>query len=155
MEVLVGVDARLLWRRPRGGVHARRSFRRLGRFRPVDEQGDGVLRLVVAAQAGGHALGGRGGDLDGDVAQLGHHGLTYVDVVAVEVVADVGVDAGPGLERLELRLGLGHVAVEVVEVAELLGPEPGVRVGRVVTLVVLDVHVDAVLLGGLDELQVV
>lgn len=38
--------------------------------------------------------------------------------MAVEVVADVAVFAGPRLECLELRLRLRHVTVEVIEIAK-------------------------------------
>ena len=76
-------------------------------------------------------------------------------MVRVEVVGDVGVDSGPGFEGLELRFGLAHVAVEVVEVAETLGFEAGVCVRRVVSFVVLDVDEDAVFLCGGEERLVV
>ena len=76
-------------------------------------------------------------------------------MVTVEVVGDVRLFARPRLEGLELVLGLRHVRVEVVEVAEVLGLEAGVGVGRVEALVVLDKNVDALLPGALDELLVV
>jgi hypothetical protein len=34
---------------------------------------------------------------------------TYIDVVGVEVVGDVRVDTGPGLESLELEFWLRHI----------------------------------------------
>jgi len=68
-------------------------------------------------------------------------------MVAVEVVADVAVLTGPGLEGLELRLRLRHVAVKVVEVAQQLGAVAGVCVCGVEALVVLDVYEDIVLAG--------
>lgn len=76
-------------------------------------------------------------------------------MVAVEVVRDVGVDSGPGFECLELRFGLAHVGVEIVEVSQALGLEAGVCVGWVVTLVVLDVDEDAVFLCCGEESLVV
>lgn len=75
--------------------------------------------------------------------------------MAVEVVRDVRVLAGPGLERLQLRLGLRHVRVEVVPVAQRLGLEARVAVGRVEALVVLDEDVDALFLGLARQLDVV
>lgn len=155
VEVLGGVDAGALGSGPGRGVDGDTLLGGVVLLDPSDEQGDGVLGLVDAAQADGDALGGGGGDLDGDVAELLDHGVADVDVVAVEVVGDVRVLAGPRLEGLELVLGLGHVAVEVVEVAELLGAEAGVPVGGVEALVVLDEDVDALLVGALDELDVV
>ena len=73
----------------------------------------------------------------------------------VEVVRDITVLAGPGLEGLELALRLAHIGVEVVEIAELLSPESSIGVGRVVALVVLNVDKDVVLLSLREELLVV
>lgn len=52
-------------------------------------------------------------------------------------------------------LGLGHVGIEVVEVAQLLRPEAGICVCRVVPLVMLDINEDIVLLCGCKQLLVV
>lgn len=109
VEVLVGVNAGSLRRCPRGGVDGNGALVGLVLALPGDQQGDCVLGLVDAAQAGGDTLGGGGRDLGGQVAALLDHGVADVDVVAVEVVGDVGLLAGPGLERLKLRLGLRHV----------------------------------------------
>lgn len=155
VEVLVRVDTGALRCGPAGGVDTSSLLAGVALLFPVNENGDGVLGGRVAAEIGGNALRARGRDLDGNEALLGDHGLANVDVVAVEVVGDIGVNSGPGLESLELRLGLRHVRVEVVEVAELLGLEAGVGVSRVETLVVLDKDVDALLLGGLNESLVV
>lgn len=76
-------------------------------------------------------------------------------MVAVEVVRNVRVLAGPRLERLELRLGLRHVRVKVIPVAQRLGLEARVAVGRVEALVVLDEDVDALFGGLLRQLDVV
>lgn len=122
---------------------------------PVHKKGDGILGLLMASQAGGNALGRGCRHLDGDVAELSDHGLADVNVMRVKIVADVGVDAGPRLERLKLALGLRHVAIKVVEVAELLCAEAGVGIGWVVALVVLNVHVHAVLFSSLDQSKVV
>lgn len=84
-----------------------------------------------------------------------HHALADVDVVRVQVVADIAINARPRLERLELALRLAHVTVEIVEVPEVLGFVPRVRVGRVVAFVVLDVDEDIVFFGGGEEREVV
>lgn len=76
-------------------------------------------------------------------------------MVRVEIIRDVAVLAGPGLERLQLALRLAHVAVEVVEVAQVLGLGAGVRVGRVKPLVMLDEHEHAVLACLLQQCEVV
>jgi hypothetical protein len=62
-----------------------------------------------------------------------------VYMVGVEVVRDVGGLAGPGLEGLELVFGLGHVAREEGELAEVLDLVAGVGVDRVEALVDLQV----------------
>ena len=76
-------------------------------------------------------------------------------MVAVQVIADIAVLAGPGFESLELRLRLRHVAVEVVEVAEGLGAVAGVGVCWVEPLVVLDVNEDVVFPSCCEECKVV
>lgn len=76
-------------------------------------------------------------------------------MVRVQVVRDVGVTARPCLERLQLALGLAHVAVEVVEVAQDTGLGAGVRVRRVEALVVLDEDEDPVFAGCVYESEVV
>ena len=50
-------------------------------------------------------------------AGAGDQPFADVDVVGVQVVGYVAVDAGPGGEGGELRFRLRHVTVEVVEVA--------------------------------------
>ena len=47
-----------------------------------------------------------------------------VDVMTVEVVGDVTPEASPGLECLQLELGLAHVRGEEVKLAKLLDPHP-------------------------------
>lgn len=76
-------------------------------------------------------------------------------MVRVQVVGDVGVAARPCLERLQLALGLAHVAVEVVEVAQGAGFGACVGVGRVEALVVLDEDEDVVFARGVDQGEVV
>lgn len=119
MEVLIRVDACFLRGGPGGGVHACRALALAGGggFHPVDEEGDGVFCGGVTAQTGSDASRGGGCHARGTETLRGHHRVADVDVVAVEVVRDVGVDARPGFEGLELEFRLGHVAVEVVEVA--------------------------------------
>ncbi len=154
VKVLVRVDAGALGGRPGGRVDADGALAGVVLFGPRHEHRDGVLGLVDAAAGDGHTLGGRGRHLDGHIAIL-DHGVANVDVVAVEVVGNVRLAAGPRLEGVELVLGLRHVRVPVVEVAEVLGLEARVRVRRVEALVVLDEDVDALFLGALDELLVV
>lgn len=76
-------------------------------------------------------------------------------MVAVEVVAYVGVDACPGFEGLELGFRLGHVGVEVVEVSELLCFEAGVCVGWIEALMMLDIYEYTVFLCCLQQGKVV
>lgn len=75
-------------------------------------------------------------------------------MVAVKVVGDITLLAGPGLEGLELKLGLAHVGVEVVEVAEVFGLCAGIGIGGVEALVVLDEDENVVFARGLDERDV-
>lgn len=118
VEILVRVNPRLLRRRPRRRVDSRADLRRVVVLHPVDKQRDGVLGPLGAAQVGRGPPGPRRGDFERP--PVGDHGCVDVDVVRVEVVGDVGVLSGPGFECLQLRLGLRHVGVEVVEVAQLL-----------------------------------
>lgn len=90
----------------------------------------------------------------------------------VEVVGDIAVLACPCLESLKLAPGaiiryirspksvkgllwLTHVRVEVVEISQFLGAESCVRVRRVVSLVVLDIHENIVLLCQREQILVV
>ena len=73
----------------------------------------------------------------------------------VEIVRDVTVLARPRLERLQLALGLAHVAVEVVEVAQLARFGAGVGVRGVEALVVLDKDENAMLPGFPEEMEMV
>lgn len=76
-------------------------------------------------------------------------------MVGVEVVGDVTLPPSPRLEGLQLTLRLAHIAVEVVEVTQVLGLGPGIRVGRVETLVVLNEDEDAMLSRLFEEVEVV
>lgn len=153
MEVLVAVHACLLRRRPARSVNTRRPPATPILFLPIHQQRNGILGARIAPQSRGDARRRTGRDFGR--AEVGHHTLADVDVVRVEVVADVRVLAGPCLERLELVLGLRHVRVEVVEVAELgQGFVARVRVGRVEALVVLDVDEDAGFAGFVEQVLV-
>ena len=152
MKVLIGVDSRLLRRRPTGRVHARRPPRRLIALHPLHKQRHRILGPSHAAQIFGRAPGRAGRHFNGRVT--GHHGLADIHVVRIQVVRDIALGAGPVGEGLELGFGLAHVAVEVSEVAQSFGPGPGVGVGGVEALVVLDVDDDVVLAGLAEELLV-
>ena len=82
------------------------------------------------------------------------HGLADVDVVRIEVVANIAINAGPRFEGLELRFGLRHVRVEIIEVAERLCFEAGVGVSGVVAFVVFDINEYAMFGSGGEELEV-
>ena len=146
VEVLVCVDTSALRSSPGGGVDANGALGGIILLSPGDEHGDGVFGLLDAAAGDSDALGGRSGHFDGDVAVL-DHGVADVDVVAVEVVGDIGLLACPGLEGVELVLGLRHVRVPVVKIAEVLGLEARIGVRGVEALVVLNEDVHALLLG--------
>ena len=59
-------------------------------------------------------------------------------MMGVEVVRNVAILASPGFKRLKLRLWLRHVAIKVIEVAEIPRSSFGIRVGRVEPFVMLD-----------------
>lgn len=152
MKVLIGVDSRLLRRRPAGRIHARRPPGRLIALHPLHEQRNRILGPSHAAQIFSRAPGRASRHFDGRVN--GHHGRADVYVVRVQVVRDVALRASPGGEGLELGSGLAHVAVEVVEVAQLFGPGSSVGVGGVEALVVFDVDKDVVPAGLAEQLLV-
>src|SRR5436190_5396444 len=64
---------------------------------------------------------------------------------------DVGILSSPSLECLQLALRLTHVAVKIVEVSEALSLGASIGVGRVKSLVVLDINEDAILLSFTDQ----
>ena len=76
-------------------------------------------------------------------------------MVRIEIVGDVRITTRPGLEGLELRFRLGHVTVEIVEVAEIPGAEPCVLVRRVESFVVFNVDEDAVFVRQRDQVEMV
>lgn len=153
MKILIGVDTSLLWCCPTSCVDTCCALAGVILLHPVGEKRDSVLSGRVTAQSCRNTLCCATHNADWLV--IGDHRLVDVDVVRVEVVRDVAVFSGPGLEGLELTLWLAHVRVEVVEVAKLLSSKSCVRVGRIVSLMVLDVDKDVVLLGLLQKLLVV
>ena len=76
-------------------------------------------------------------------------------MVRVEVIRNITVLARPRLERLELALGLAHITIEVVEVAQGLCLGSRIRIRRIKPLMVLDEHKHAVLAGLVHQSQVV
>lgn len=76
-------------------------------------------------------------------------------MVGVKIVGDITVLACPCLEGFELTLRLAHVAVEVVEVAEVASLGACIGVGWVEPFVVLDVHKYVVFPGFLEQGEVV
>ena len=115
----------------------------------ADHERDGVLRVGLARvrRGGGDARGRSGGDAHGPCDSLHGPGVE-VDVVRVEVVRDVGRTARPLPERLQLVLGLRHVAVEEAAVAQTPDPFACVDVHRVPALVELDHHQHALSVNG-------
>ena len=152
VEILIRMDPGLLRRRPTGRIHARRPPPGLVAPHPLHQQRNRILGSDHTAQIFGRARGRGGRHLDGPVS--GHHGRADVDVVRVQVVGDVALRAGPGLERLELGFGLAHVAGEVGEGAEGVCAASGVGVGGVEAFVVFDVDEDGVLAGMAEEVLV-
>lgn len=77
-------------------------------------------------------------------------------MVRVEVVADIAVFPSPGLERFQLRLGLGHVRIKVVEFAQaaLDCTIACIGVCWIETLVVFNVYENIVLAGFFEEVLV-
>lgn len=153
MEVLVRMNARLLRRRPTGCINRRGNLRRVVLPPPLNQQRNRVLRVRHTAHSLSGALRRRRRHLSRQVIR--HHALADVDMVRVQIVRDITVPAGPGLERLQLELRLAHVAVEVVEVAQRAGFGARIRVRRVEAFVVLDEDEDAVFARLLDESDVV
>ena len=156
MKILVAVDAGPLWSRPTRRIHPSCSSLPVAlTLLPVHHQRNRVLCALYTAETLRNAFCRTSRHSSRHPPLTPHHTFAHIDVVAVEIVADVAVLAGPGLERLELRLRLRHIAVEVVEVAERLGAVAGVGVCGVETLVVLDVDEDTVLASGGEQRKVV
>ncbi len=153
MEILIRVDTGPLRRCPGSGINTRRDLPGLGLVLPVHKQGDRVLCLRDTAELNGRSCGGTRGHANGGIV-VANHGVADINMVAVKVVGDITLLAGPGLEGLELELGLAHVGVEVVEVAEILSLCAGIGVGGVEALVVLHEDEDVVFARGLDERDV-
>lgn len=143
----------LLGRRPAGRIHASRNLRRVVLLPPVDKQSDGVLRFRHASQIHSRPLCGRRSDFHGRIVR--DHTLANVDMVRIEVIRYIAVLASPRFEGLKLALRLAHVAVKVVEVAQIAGFRTRIGVCRVKTLVVLDKDEDAMLSGLLEQMKMV
>ena len=152
MEILVRMDARLLRRGPTGRIHARRLPPWLVALHPFHQQRNRILGSRHTSQILRRAPGPASGHFYRPI--LRHHRRADIDMVRVEVIRDVAFGAGPGFERLELGFGLAHVAVEVVEVAEVFCAGAGVGVGGVEALVVFDVDEDVVGAGAVEEVLV-
>lgn len=76
-------------------------------------------------------------------------------MVRVQIIRNITVLASPRLEGLELTLGLAHVTIEVVEVAQVKSFVACICVGGIEPLVVLDEHEDTMLARLLDQGQMV
>lgn len=153
MEVLVGVNTRILRCRPASSIDTSGNLRRVITAAPLNEEGDGVLGLGDTSKSSSGTL--RCSCRDPHRLVFWDHALADIDVVRVQVVRNIGITTSPGLEGLELTLRLAHVTIEVVEVTEGLGLGPRIRVCRIKALVVLDEDEDAVLACGLDQSEVV
>lgn len=154
VKVLIRMHTSFLGRSPRGRVYTRRSPPRAVFLLPVYEQCDGVFCLWHAAQIRGYSFRRAACHLRRPV--FGNHRLANIDVVRVEVVADIAVLSSPGLERFQLRFGLRHVRVEVVELAQaaLDCTVACIGVCWVETLVVFNVDEDVVLAGFFEKVLV-
>lgn len=76
-------------------------------------------------------------------------------MVRVQIVRDIAILSGPGLEGLELEFGLTHVAVEIVKVTEFLRLGTRICIRRVEAFMVLDEDEDAVFARLFEQLQMV
>lgn len=66
-------------------------------------------------------------------------------MVRVEIVRDITVLTSPCLESFKLTLGLAHITIEVIEVAQVARLRSRVRVRRIKPFVMLDEYKHAVL----------
>lgn len=153
VEILVRMHTRIQRRSPAGRIHTGSNLRRVILTPPLNQQRNRILRLRHTPHCRSRTLGRRRRHPHRLI--LRHHTLTDINVVRVKVIRDIRVATRPRLERLQLRLRLTHVAVEIVEVTEGLRLGAGVRVGRVEALVVLDEYEYAGFAGGFDEREVV
>lgn len=76
-------------------------------------------------------------------------------MVRVEVIRDITILPSPRLERLQLALGLAHITIEVIEVAQRQRLGSRIRVRGIKTLMVLDKDEHAVLARLVNQRQVV
>ena len=139
------MHACLLRCRPTRCVHARCPLTLVTFLHPIHEQSNCVLRLRQTTQICRYTFTRTASYAHRHVA-FTDYGLTYVDVVRVQVIRYVRILAGPGFECLELRFRLRHVGVEVIEVSQRRPcAVSSIGVGRVKSLMVLDVHKHLVL----------
>jgi hypothetical protein len=155
MKVLITMHPRLLRRRPARRINRRRPLPRILLLHPMHQQTNRVLRHRITSKSHRDTLRRRRADLHGREALLLYHGLADIDMVRVQIVRNIRVHARPRLKRLELALRLTHITVKVIEVPQTLRLEAGVRVRRIIPLVVLDVDENSMLFGGFEECQVV
>jgi len=146
---------RLLRRRPTRRINRSRPLTRILLLHPMHQQTNRVLRRRITSKSHRNPFRCRRADFHGRETLLLHHGLADIDMVRVQIVRDIRIHARPRLKRLELALRLTHITVKVIEVPKTLRLEPGVRIRRVIPLVVLDVDENSMLFGGFQEGQVV
>ena len=150
-ESLLRVNVRL-GRGPAGGVGGV-THRPVLDVLPLRHQRDRVLARSPQHVLRHHARAGPGGDADTPGHTL-HAPDVEINVVAVEVVGDVTAYTSPGLECLQLELGLTHVACKKVKLAQLLYSHPGIVVDRVKSLVNFNLKQNILLPGLLHQLLV-
>ena len=155
MKILITMHPRLLRRRPTRRVHRRRPLTRILLLHPMHQQTNRVLRRRITPQPHRNPFRCRRADLHRRKTLLLHHGLADINVVRVQIIRNIRIHARPRLKRLELALRLTHITIKVIKVPQTLRLEAGVRIRRVIPLVVLDVDEDAMLFGGFEELQMV
>src|SRR5437016_1736682 len=112
------MNASLLWRRPTCGVHTRSTLVSVVLHDPVDQECDGIFGFWLTAQFCCSTLRSTCSHLCR--LEFWNHRFIDINVVGVEIIRDIAVFASPCFERLELAFWLTHVAVEVVEVTEIL-----------------------------------
>lgn len=136
------MNTRLLRRRPTRRINTRSHSARVRLLPPIHEQRDCVFCLSNTSQVPRCAR--TSGRRDFYRRIFRNHTLADIDVVRVEVVRDITILTSPGFESLKLEFGLTHVAIEIVEVSQLLGFGARIGICRVEAFVVLDEDEDAV-----------
>ena len=128
------MNTRLLRRRPTSRINTRRNLSRIVLLSPLNEQSNRILGLRHTSQFHSCSLRCRSRHLNRDI--VGRHALADINMVRVQIIGDITVLPGPRLERLELRLRLAHITVEVIEVAKRSCFRARVRVCGIEALVV-------------------